>query len=372
MSPISTNKHLEIYVKRAKAALQSLYVGDSLAMPVHWYYNPQDILEAFPGGIQKLEDAPDDHPSSIMSLHSTAKGGRGIQTGVGSTREIVGEVILKGKRSFWGQANQHYHQGMKAGENTLNAHCARVVTRAMIDAGGRYEKNRFLDDYIRFMTANVPHHPDTYAESFHRGFFANLEKGKPRDRCGAVTHDTASVGGLVMQAPIAIAEHLKGSPLKAVQALCREHLFLTHPDTNLAKVCDAYIELLGALLLRPDSEDPRNHLAAAAQRSMGLDLNSLTSKARSDRDVVGGRYSTACYITDSWPSLLYLAFKYVDNPKAGLIANANLGGDNVHRGSVLGVILGLASGRMMDAFFMELKDRQTIEAEINGLLRQTG
>jgi hypothetical protein len=57
--------------QRAVASLQCMFVGDSLAMPVHWYYNPMDILKQFSGGITKLEAAPEHHPSSIMSLHST-------------------------------------------------------------------------------------------------------------------------------------------------------------------------------------------------------------------------------------------------------------------------------------------------------------
>ncbi|MGM0758765.1 MAG: hypothetical protein ACQEUB_03570 [Thermodesulfobacteriota bacterium] len=74
----------------------------------------------------------------------------------------------------------------------------------------------------------------TYAESFHRGFFANLENGNPPERCGAITHDTPSVGGLVMVPPIAIATLLQGNSLENTQKVCRKHLFLTHPDAFLA------------------------------------------------------------------------------------------------------------------------------------------
>jgi hypothetical protein len=66
---------------------------------------------------------------------------------------------------------------MKAGENTLNAHCARVVTRSITAAGGCYDKTCFLTDYIDFMTADPPRHPDTYAESFHRGSVLGLILG---------------------------------------------------------------------------------------------------------------------------------------------------------------------------------------------------
>lgn len=357
--------------ERANAALRSLFIADALAMPVHWYYNPQDIFKAFPGGVRKMEAAPGYHPSSLMSLHSTSKGGRGAQAGSGSASEIIGEVILKGKQTFWGQPNQHYHQQMKAGENTLNAHCARVLMRVLGTNECRYDKNLFLEAYIDFMTADPPLHPDTYAESYHRGFFANLKNGKPHDRCGAVTHDTASIGGLVTIAPLVLAERLRGTPLAEVQKACREHLFLTHPDEDLARVCHVYADLLDALLFRQEKESAEIMLARAAKTSLGLDLSTLVAKAHSDQDVVGGLYSPACYISGSWPSILYLAYKYCADPRQALLANTNLGGDNVHRGSVLGVILGLATGNVLDEFFDKLVQREEIATEINGLVMPT-
>jgi len=63
---------------------------------------------------------------------------------------------------------------------------------------------------------------------------------------------------------------------------------------------------------------------------------------------VGRRLSTACYVEDSVPSVLYLALKYHNRPEQGLVANTNLGGDNVHRGAVLGALLGAENG--LDAF----------------------
>ena len=37
----------------------------------------------------------------------------------------------------------------------------------------------------------------------------------------------------------------------------------------------------------------------------------------SDGGVVGAKFSSACYITDSWPSVLFLASKYLEDPKQG-------------------------------------------------------
>lgn len=358
---------------RATAALQSLFVADALAMPVHWYYNPMDIFRQFRGGIAQFEDAPAFHPSSIMSLHSTSKGGRGshgtpFYGTSGKPQEIVGEVILKGKRPFWDKPNQHYHQGMKAGENTLNAHCARAVMRALSAGGGHYDQGRFLDLYIELLTADPPQHPDTYAESYHRGFFANLIAGKPRNKCGAITHDTASIGALVTIAPIVFAERLRGTELTSVQTLCHEHLMLTHPDQFLAKVCKDYVGLLDDLLWRDPEDSAQQLISAWSKRSISLQMSEIMEKIHNDNDVVGQLFSSACYITDSWPSVLYLAYKYCNSQGPGLIANANLGGDNVHRGAVLGTLLGLSSAETVANLFSGLKDREVINREIDSIV----
>lgn len=356
--------------KRANAALRSLFIGDALAMPVHWYYNPQDIEQAFPGGIRKLEAAPRHHPSSIMALHSTQQGGRGQQGAGPATgrREVVGDIILKGKRQFWGQANMHYHQRLQAGDNTLNAHCTRLLMRTLTAAAGVYDAEEFLQAYVAFMTSAEPQHPDTYAESYHRAFFANFAQGKAPAQCAGVTHDTPSIGGLVMIGPLAISTLLAATPLAEVKLLCRQHLYLTHPDADLARVCDDYVGLIDALLFRDPATSGAEILVAAAGKILGVSIKSLLGQIQHDSDVVGAHFSTACYISGSWPSVMFLAGKYVDDPRAGLLSNTNLGGDNVHRCAVLGILLGLASDSSVSEWFGQLKDRKAIDDEIEGLL----
>lgn len=354
--------------RRAEASLQLMFVGDSLAMPVHWYYNPMDIFKQFPGGITKLEAAPEHHPSSIMSLHSTKQGGRDSSRRGKAQTEIVGEVILKGKRQYWNRSNEHYHRGMRAGENTLNAHCARATMRALASNGGHYDEQLFLQAYIDLMTAEPAQHPDTYAESYHRGFFANLTAGKANTRCGAVTHDTASIGGLVTISPIVISERLRGTSLESTRAICRKHLRLTHPDEFLAKVCDDYVALIDDLLFREEDQPVKELIAARAKRSIGMAMPELLAKVYSDNDVVGRLFSSACYISDSWPSVLYLAYKYADQAQAALLVNTNLGGDNVHRGTVLGAILGLCNPQADPNLFSQLLDSRTIEHEIHAIV----
>ena len=125
----------------------------------------------------------------------------------------------------------------------------------------------------------------------------------------------------------------------------------------------AYTALLEALLFREPTAPAADLIAATAQRSLGLDLAALVRKGRDDRDIVGRVFSSACYISDSWPSVLYLVYKYRDDPRAGLLANANAGGDNVHRGALLGVLFGLLRGAEEQDWFAQLADSADIARE---------
>jgi len=348
---------------RAKAALANLYIGDALSMPVHWFYNPGNILTAFPPhGIQQMEAAPDKHPSSIMALHSTSRGGRGSQE-IKHQPEVVGDVILKGRRPYWGRPNGHYHHGMQAGENTLNAWWASWVMNSLTRNGG-YHIDQWVNEYIKLMTADPPVHPDTYAESCHRGFFANYAAGKDPANCGALTHDTPSMGALVSVAPLALAL-LSSEPLETVQQHCRQHVWLTHPDKELMNVVDSYVALMDTLLNRGLDEPVDAALELSASVIPGTYLRTLVGQKRGDAHVVGRLYSLACYISDSWPSVCYLAAKYYTDPRKALLINTNLGGENAHRGSVLGSIIGLASSRYDAQFYTSLAQHKHLDAEIN-------
>jgi len=143
---------------------------------------------------------------------------------------------------------------------------------------------------------------------------------------------------------------------------------LTHPDELLARVCDAMVVLFSDLLLRDTHTDVAPLLVRASRCIPRVDLEKLWQKAPGDMHVVGGTYSTACYITDSWPSLLYLAGKYQHSAESAMLVNTNLGGENAHRGSVLGAIVGLIQAETSDRLLQQLLHREEIDAEIDALL----
>jgi ADP-ribosyl-[dinitrogen reductase] hydrolase len=327
------NKH-----DRMRGALWGMFVGDALAMPVHWYYNIAALWQDF-GMIRDYQAPKEHHPNSIMALANTAKAGRGNQDG-----DIVGTVILKGKKHHWGPANRHYHQGMQAGDNTLNLLCSRVLMRSL-NALGHYDQKDFLSEYIAFMT-EPDRHNDTYAESFHRDFFANYARGIAPEKCaGAEGHDTASIGGLV-GLPMVILATLSEGNLATTHAATLAHQRLTHRSESLERYSLALANLMFDIF--DAQETDTETLVCKTASSVGFPVEELLKRVHrnqnSDLDVIGGLLSPACYVDQSFPSVLYLAARYSNDFEGALVGNTNVGGDNCHRGAVLGCVLGAALG----------------------------
>jgi hypothetical protein len=356
---------------RARAAMALIFVGDALSMPVHWFYRQGDILKQFPpAGIRGFEAAPEVHPGSIMALHSTGRGGRGRQA---PQEAVVGQLILKDKASYWNRPNIHYHHGLPAGENTLNAWCARWMMNWLRQQDIHHlSVERWLAHYVDQMTADPASHPDTYAESYHREFFANVRLGKPLLECGGHTHDTPSMGGLVIIAPLAMAL-LTVKSVDETSEVCRAFVYATHPDALLMQVVDAYVQLIDQLLNQREVDVKAAILDAAAVLANGniarlipdgeIADKKILALVAQDTEVIGRTYSPACYITDSWPGVCYLAARYAVAPETGLLVNTNLGGENAHRGSVLGCLLGLLSGQTT-AFYPQLHRYDALQPDI--------
>jgi len=326
----------DLIAQRARNALLGMAIGDSLSMPVHWYYRPSDIQRDF-GKITNFHAPKERHPSSIMAVSNTGGAGRGS-----SQADIVGKVILHGKKKFWGQSSAiHYHQGMQAGENTLNLLTSRVLVRRLVKDGA-YNPDAFLHDYISFMTTPGSHN-DTYAESFHRMFFVNLQNGKqPRHCADDDGHNIASMGGFVNLPPVSIFAAAENAPFPScivpAKQATKQQTLLTHNSAALVKNAEIYSELLTSVLY----DKPLREAVQDAGLKLGLDIASLSQSSAADTQVIGSRFSSACYITDSFPSLLFLAHRYADCPEEALIANTNVGGENCHRGAALGALMGVS------------------------------
>ena len=97
-------------------------------------------------------------------------------------------------------------------------------------------------------------------------------------------------------------------------------------------------------------------------------MSDLLARTRDDSEILGRKYSIACYIDGAWPGILYLAARYLNDSKQALIANANLGGDNVHRGAVLGTIAALCQhSPQVHELYHRLADHIDLDREIDSV-----
>jgi len=313
-------------VDRIRGCLVLLLAGDALAMPAHWYYNLSVLREHY-GSIAGYV-APKAHlPGSILNLSHTGGGGRGPDTG-----EVVGSVILHDKRKFWRRgADFHYHQGMAAGENTLEAQLTRVVTRSVV-ARGSFDAEHVLAEYIEFMTTPGTHN-DTYAGTCHRMFFANWKRGIDPEQCADNDgHNTDAIDVLVNLPPVVLVSLPDGAD--AVVDNAARHSALIRRSTRCQQYARWYAGLLVEVLATGD-------VRAATERwgrALGLDVAAMVDSSR------GSDPMTACYLDSSVPALLHFAYKYASDPVQGLLASVNAGGENVARGAALGALFGAATG----------------------------
>ena len=207
---------------KIRGSLLGLCIGDALSMPVHWYYN-RWALENDYGKVVDYLKPRNPHPDSILWRSqykaSNAKG-----------------EILHDQARYWGKRGIHYHQFLKAGENTLNVKICRLLVDSLNQNRG-YDANDFLNKYIAFMTTPNSHR-DTYIEECHRNFFANYAAGIAPHKCGV---EEKHIGGLVGIVPI-IAFYANQPQQAREHALA--HLALTHPGTKMAASASLIITIL--------------------------------------------------------------------------------------------------------------------------------
>ena len=75
-------------------------------------------------------------------------------------------------------------------------------------------------------------------------------------------------------------------------------------------------------------------------------------------------HDTSCYPEHGLPLLLYFAQSHSADLETALLANANAGGDSVHRGMVLGMLLGAANEELPQRLRQGLAAFEELQGEI--------
>ena len=211
---------------RPLGALFGAWIGDALAMPAHWYYDRRALREDY-GHLTDFTDPKSPHPDSIFWRSSWDAPSDGL--------DILGE-----QRRFWGRRGIHYHQLLRAGENTLTIQVASEAWKSLLEHDAYVPKD-FLERYIDLLT-HPARHRDTYIEECHRGFFTNLGNGLPENRCAV---DEKHISGIAMMLPIPL--FLAGRKEGATETAL-EHLSLTHAGKKMRTAAKAILSILVPVL----------------------------------------------------------------------------------------------------------------------------
>ena len=297
-------------------------VADAVSMPVHWYYN-RNAIDSDYGAFDHFMNPKNPHPDSILwrSKYETTN---------------KKDDILHEQSKYWGQKGIHYHQFLKAGENSLNLKLACELYRTIIKCG-EFNIQVWLERYTEVMLT-PGWHRDTYAEEYHRAFFKNYARGKKLSNCGI---KDIHIGGLsLVPALLAGLEALDKTEENYLLDCTQELIQGTHTHPVTISTAKDLTRILLALNNRAEIRSTLQTL-----RLSNVPLTSIKKwEGMPDRKVVGEILSPACYLPESFTAALYFAWKYSDDFSLAILANAKVGGDNCHRGVVVGSIVGMQTG----------------------------
>lgn len=298
-----------------EAGYLAALAGDALAMPVHWYYDREALDRDYPE-LFTFQAPREVHPDSILWRSSYEP--------LNEKGDIFGE-----EARCWGEREVHYHRALPAGQNTVNYQLARELHLQVTAAGG-YDARAWAERYVQCML-EPGWHGDTYLEEYHRGFFTRYSQGKDLLKCGIRDEH---IGGL-SQVPALVAA-LEGMELGELRPIVKAHVTLTHRHSNVLRAADCLARLMHHIA----SGQPLREAIMTAAGDWFSTKKALGWEKRPDREIIGQKLSPACYIDQSFPASLYLAWKYHTDPEAALIANAKVGGDSCHRAAVVGALVG--------------------------------
>ena len=176
-------------------------------------------------------------------------------------------------------------------------------------------------------------------------FFANLifQKLPPKDCPDNDKHNVDTIDGLVLLTIVALASSCKlqnsvdkddmTAPTQQSAANCAA---VIRQSSVLEGVSSSWSTVVQAALRNTNEDDFRQALNDFSRETIGR----LPNPQVHDDSTM-----SACYLSAAVPGLVDLIAKYAPGRAwQGLLANANVGGENVHRGSVLGAILGARAG----------------------------
>ena len=198
------------------------------------------------------------------------------------------------------------------------------------------------------------------------------------EKCAAdPSSSSESIGGLGMLPGLVLFQFNRGCERQETIRVAMEHILLTHVSTVLQSYAKVYVEiLLDILEIQSHPLSVPQFVEILVTRAASLpnlptllkEFFSAPSDVKVDSQVCGVKYPITCGVQGALPDVFFLAAKYAADPVQGLLMNAQVGGDNCHRGILLGSLYGVAFGARSwnGPWIDKLHDIKDIQKEIEG------
>ncbi len=271
-----------------KAAILGSFIGDAMAMGVHWEYDANKIKERY------------------------------------------GEVD-----SYVNPSLQHYHDGKEAGDFT---HYGDQVYELLIStvAEGGFDAEAFM---VRWRALMKSDHPIYMDHASKQTLEEVLECHDEFDKCGSPSSD---LGGASRIAPLLYAYADDSYGLKEA---ARKQTAVTHNNPEVVEAAGFFAATVFGVL---DGEKPSQRMETLLHSGNYPMISEYVKKGLDcsvdDPVEAVAELGKSCPINDALPSTVYLIKKYEDDFQGALKANATAGGDSAARGLIIGMVLGAYNG----------------------------
>lgn len=273
--------------QKAKAMVLASFVGDSLALGVHWIYDAKRIVREF-GRVERfLTPKPDS-----------------------------------------------YHPTKRKGQFTHYGDQAYVLLQSLADRK-TFDLADFAERWRGLFAAYTG-----YYDRATKGTLRNFADGAGPEASASSSNDLA---GAARIAPLVFC--LRDDP-GALVAAARAQTAMTHGDPLTIDAAELFARAALRIL---GGESPLSALAAVAgERLTGTPLARWVKEGvalKGEEGVTGvGCLGQSCHTPEAFPSVIQLVARYEDDLKEALVQNVMAGGDSAARGMAVGMLLGAHRG----------------------------
>jgi len=274
-------------IDKVKAAVIASFIGDSLALGVHWIYDTKAIERKY-GRV---------------------------------------ESMLKPELA-------DYHAGKEKGAFTHYGDQMMILLKAISD------KSEFdLEHFANLWKDLFKNYPG-YIDHATADTLANFDSGNPPWESGSSSSDLA---GAARIAPLIL---LYQDNLDRFVDAARTQTAMTHNHTQVID-CSELFSRTSFQVIRGTSpvsaiQNAVEAISSAPEVKEAIRLG-LESKGRDSRQAIF-EFGQMCAVEAALPSTIHIIAKYEDNLKLALIENIMAGGDSAARGMLIGFILGCYHG----------------------------